>query len=341
MTSLIFPFPSTLHTSAAIALKRQLEALAIADEYVFDFAKLGHTEPFGMLYAAALVKEFAEQRHAVISAINVDSCGYQNHMGFFRALGVQHGLQAGEATGGANYLPLTRLSVAALKQEAAAGHAAVGAIVSQRAARISQLLTRTDQGDVYEVLAYSLQEIMRNVVEHSGGPAIEYCLQHWPTKRRVHLAILDTGMGVRASLQANPYLQITSDQDALKLSLMPGVSGKMFKGRTRRAYDIWVNSGYGLYMTSRLSSEAGHFSIFSGSSSLTVGDGRVFSAPCVFNGTAIRVSLDTRHVGHLSARLKQFETEGRQIADNFKDADARGPSLASQMLRARFASEGE
>jgi hypothetical protein len=201
---------------------------------------------------------------------------------------------------------------------------------------MAELLTRTGKGDVYEVLAYSLQEIMRNVVEHSGAPAIQYCLQHWPTRSRVHLAILDAGVGIYASLSANPYLRMETDLDALKLALMPGVSGTMYEGKKRSAYDVWENSGYGLYMTGRLSSEAGNFSIFSGSSALIIGDGRVFDGPCVFNGTAIRVSLDTRHIGQLSNRLKRYEAEGREIAKELRGADPRGASVASRTLRTRF-----
>jgi hypothetical protein len=337
MTTSEFRFPATLNTATALDLRRQLDALPLADEYVFDFSALGHTDPFGMLFSAAIIKQFAARRRAVISGANFDKCGYQSHMGFFQALGIDHGNRAGEAPGGANYLPLTRLCVEDLREEVTGGTTHIGEVVARHAQRMAGLLTRSDEGDLYEVLAYSLQEMMRNIVEHSGAPAIEYCLQHWPTKSRVHLALLDTGVGMRASLSANPHLEISSDLDALKLALMPGVSGKMYKGKKRSPYDVWVNSGYGLYMTSRLSSEAGHFSVFSGSSSLTIGVGRMFDGNCAFDGTAVRISLDTRHIGQLSARLKQYTEEGREAAKAFDGADQRGPSLASRMLRAQFA----
>jgi hypothetical protein len=79
-----------------------------ADEYVFDFAGLGHTEPFGILYAAAIMKEFMGQQFwSNFRAMNCERHRYQNHMGFFRALGFQYGNHPGVAAGGGNYLPIT------------------------------------------------------------------------------------------------------------------------------------------------------------------------------------------------------------------------------------------
>lgn len=69
---------------------------------------------------------------------------------------------------------------------------------------------------------------MRNVVEHSKLDLIEYCGQYWPSRHMVEVAILDVGNGVRRGLRHNPYLNISSDRDALHLALLPWVSGKRF-----------------------------------------------------------------------------------------------------------------
>jgi hypothetical protein len=122
MASLAFLFPSTLNTAGAVGLRKKLDLLPSSDEYVLDFSQLGHTEPFGMLLAAATINEFAEERHAVVSGINFERCGYQSHMGFFRAIGVEQATASGDAAGGVNYLPLTSLNVAGLQQEAASTH---------------------------------------------------------------------------------------------------------------------------------------------------------------------------------------------------------------------------
>jgi anti-sigma regulatory factor (Ser/Thr protein kinase) len=199
-----------------------------------------------------------------------------------------------------------------------------------------EVLSRQSGGDVYDTLAYSLREVIRNVVEHSESNTVQFCAQHWPTMNRVHLAILDRGRGVRASLSRNPYLTISSDVDALKLSLMPGVSGRMHRG-IRRQRGAWQNTGYGLYMTSRLAVAGGNFWVVSGDHAYGIASGRVreVSLPS-FQGTALRISLDTSQLSHLQTKLRQFADEGAEIARSFQGADPRGASTASTMIRTRF-----
>lgn len=333
---LIVPFPSSLRIQGALGLHRFLEQLANAEEYVFDFARLGHCEPLGMLFASVLITEFRKARNSKIFGVNLEHCGYQSHMGFFRALGIDHGNRPGDAEGGVNYLPITHLDVATLQQEADDKRLPVGDIISHRADKMAELLTRASEGEPFLTLSYSLREIMRNVVEHSEARSLQFCLQHWPTRHRVHLAILDTGVGIRKSLSANPYLEIANDSDALKLCVMPGVSGKMYKGKKSDRYDVWENSGYGLYITSRLSSAAGNFWIFSGSGAMGIGAGGPVEFSTSFDGTAIRISMDTHKIGDLGERLKRYAQEGREIAKSFQGASPKGASLASRTIRAHF-----
>ncbi len=95
---------------------------------------------------------------------------------------------------------------------------------------------------------------------------------HQPHKKQAEIGILDVGVGIRNSLSKNPHLTLESDRDALNLALMPGISGKMFKGVVRNAYDYdpWQNSGYGLYAVSRLCGLGGKFLIGSGDAALSL-----------------------------------------------------------------------
>jgi hypothetical protein len=130
--------------------------------------------------------------------------------------------------------------------------------------------------------------VSSSAVEHSESAEFEYCGQYWPTQERVEVAILDCGIGVHKSLSANPNLKILSDDHALRLALLPGISGKTSAGNKIQEYDHWANSGYGLYLTSRLCAVGGSFFICSDKRGLLrKGDGQDKYYDCSFQGTAL------------------------------------------------------
>jgi hypothetical protein len=175
-------FPRRLDVDGVLKLGKSLEALPQADEYVFDFSHFGHAEPFGMPFAAAIIQEFLSRRGACVAAQNLQGCGYQSHMGFFQAIAIEHGNKPGDAAGGENYLPMTSMNVAALRRKADVQGVQLGDVIQRDAERMAERLARTDEGDIFDALSYSLREIIRNFAEHSEAPDVRFCLQHWPTK---------------------------------------------------------------------------------------------------------------------------------------------------------------
>ncbi|MCU1152204.1 sensor histidine kinase [Stenotrophomonas maltophilia] len=264
---------------------------------------------------------------------------YAAHMGFFQAFGLEHGNRPGEAQGSGNYLPLTYLNVEEIRQQAAQSYEPVGEFLDRESGRLAHVLTRLHEGQLVDTLTYSLREILRNAVEHSQSEKLAYCAQYWPTRHRVEIAVLDTGMGVRASLAANPYIEVDSDRTALQLSLMPSISGKMYRGVRRRPGDHWQNSGYGLYMTSRLCRNGGSFFIASGQSGVLLTPGQKTDFACNLPGTALRLVMDTNLTLSLQDRLGQFRSEGYAVAQRFSGEHAISPSSASTMLARDFAGE--
>lgn len=126
-----------------------------------------------------------------------------------------------------------------------------------------------------------------------------------------------------------------NDHDAIHAALLPSVSGKMFKGIKVRKNDVWQNSGYGLYMTSRLCRHGGNFFIGSGDSSFQLqGQNKTY-----FNfshkGTIIRLVMRPSQIGTLNEKLLQFSKEGKEIAKGIKGTKLLA-SKASQMLTNDF-----
>ena len=329
--------PQNLSLRNALNFCNRLWNLEHSDEYEFDFANLSRVEPFTMAYVANELKRFRKTKpESKFTALNHKNKSYAAHMGFFRAFGLKFGNEPGEAAGSSTYLPLTILNVSDLQQEAADSYDHVGNIIEAKSEQIAKILTRQNSGDLVDTLTFSIREILRNVVEHSESEIIEYCAQYWPTKNLVELAVLDTGNGIMHGLSTNPFLNISNERDALHLAMLPGVSGKMYKGVKKRKHDEWQNSGFGLYMTSRICRNGGDFFIASNDKSIFLDRTSKNDLECKYKGTALRLRIDTSKIYSYSEMLAQYRNEGYEAAKKFSGKDAIEPSIASTMLARDF-----
>jgi hypothetical protein len=215
-----------------------------------------------MLFLAAKILELKERLPELkIEVTNLEEHPYPAHMGFFISIGIPFGKEIGEARGNARYLPIRALYREDLRKQDK--YAALGDLIQKHADEIAEMISRdaTRKTELYDALSYSLREMIRNVFEHSESARVLYCAQYWPMAGKVEVSILDRGIGIRQSLGTNPNYRYPTDKLALEMSLLPSVSGK-----THMSFNssLWSNSGYGLYMTSRLCRHGGNFVIASG-----------------------------------------------------------------------------
>lgn len=327
--------PSKLDLSGVMDFLHALRDAPSADEYAFDFSGMGHISPIGMLLGATELRRFRNARLAArFQAVGFDANGYAAHMGFFRAFGLKAGKAPGEASGSDTYVPVTIVPVGEVILEARELSERFQEALQRRAEQVAAVLAQTTFGPLYETLAYSLREMFRNVLEHSESETLSFAAQHWPSRHTVEVAIVDEGVGIRRTLARNPHLRLESDEHALSVALLPGVSGKAFRGRRMDRYDEWQNSGYGLFMTSRLCATDGRFFVGSGTAGLTLGpEGRNrFEFP--YDGVALQLRLRTDRLNTLAASLADLRREGQEIARTIKGT-VLTPSAASQMLAVR------
>lgn len=323
------PRRSTLEV--AVAFAEEISKLPLSEEFVFQFENTGRIEPFALLFLSCELSRFRSNRpDAKCIASGFENCSYAAHMGFFQAFGLDHGKKPGKAKGSGSYLPITIFDADVIRKGAADNFEPVGEFIDNEAKRMAAILSRSDAGDIFDTLAYSIREIVRNVIEHSNADQFGFCAQYWPTYNSVELAILDRGVGIRDSLSRNSKLIIKDDRDALNLSLMPGVSGNPSSTSKRRTYDFWANAGFGLYMTSRLCREGGSFFIASGTTGLYLSEEKRKYLNTPFNGTAIRLSLNTNRIRSLSDRLARYREEANLPFDSYT------ASVASAMLKEDF-----
>lgn len=322
-----------LDLEGACEINNRLWTLPPARVYTIDFGPLEWVEPFGMLLLSRQLRRFSDARQpSRCVARNHEKHGYAAHMGFFQSFGLRFGNEPGSAPGSIQYVPLTAYRIAEIEHEASELGVDAREAIERRCNGLATILARSTAGPVHETLTYSLREIFRNVLEHSRADSIWYAAQCWPDKETVELSILDEGVGVRASLCRNPELMIANDEDALRLAVLPGISGVRRGVRSRMRDDAWVNSGFGLYMTSHLCMNGGTFLIASGECGYLLGINgqRIFPLKCY--GTILRLEIFLPRVQHIEQALREF----REQAAVERRAECDGESRVSASMQSRL-----
>ncbi|MCC8998692.1 MAG: ATP-binding protein [Candidatus Contendobacter sp.] len=339
MTTIQIPVPQSLDLPSALNFSITLGKLEIADNFIFDFAKTKNVEPFPMLLASSEIQRLVEKfPESEMMYTNFKHMTYAGHMGFFRAFGLEFGKAPGEAKGSERYIPMTLFDCENLIQESARKGIEVGDEVEGESKHMAAMLCGSNSGHIFDTLSYSVREIIRNVIEHSNAMMFGICAQYWPSKNRVEVAIFDRGIGIRKSLQSNPHLDVSDDKAAINYALMPAVSGKAFKGSREKQRGHWANSGFGLYMTSRICRNGGTFFIASGETGMlltTKKEGKRYFN-CLFSGTAIRMVVRTDKIADLKDTLEIYRNEGYSIQKRYKEIVSIDPSSASLMLSEDF-----
>ena len=120
------------------------------------------------------------------------------------------------------------------------------------------------------------------------------------------------------------------------MAMLPGVSGKMYKGVKRESNSVWQNSGYGLYMTSQICRNGGDFLIVSNGACLLLSADSKEDLNVNYKGTSLRLRINTTKVENYSGMLSKFRREGAAVAKELSGFYAIEPSVASTMLMRDF-----
>jgi hypothetical protein len=222
--------PSWDNPNRSLEFGGELARLEVAESYEFDFQNVSFVTPGWLLVVGEALRALRDARPASKRrVINFKHLGYAAHVGFFRYFGMSYGLAPSEAAGSSTYVPITETKIADIKEEAFKGFLHPGQIIEDHARHLARLLSRQEDGAVVDTLTYSIREIVRNVVEHSGSPSYTFAAQYWPGQNSTELAVADSGCGILSSLKENPKLQVENDLDALKLAMLPGVNPWSFR----------------------------------------------------------------------------------------------------------------
>ena len=318
-----------LNTNNALSFSQSLVNLDYDDTYIFDVSRISNYEPLPMLLTAAAIRHFCTERSLdpwqIQLVFNEDkNYRYACHMAFFQAAGFVQGKAPGEAPGSASYIPLTKIDIAELTRKAfeKGDWADQGDIVELEAKRLSWVLS---QGEVEfeKLLQYLLREAIRNIPEHSGTSEAWLCGQYWHNRNLAEIAILDEGIGVYNSLSKNRIHRnyITTNEDALRWALKPGVSTAFHPARGQRSQEPWANSGYGLYMISEICKATdGWFTFVSGDDCMRVYPNTSSLYKAHYNGTALGIRVNTSRITKYQTIIDDAMVRGMSEAKTIENA---------------------
>ncbi|MBS7132264.1 hypothetical protein [Clostridium paraputrificum] len=311
--------PTIFDLDYAVDFTCFLDKLTYDNEYIYDYTNMGTVEPFGMLLISSKLRQFYKKhngsKHFVVGH---NGNGYASHMGYFQSAMIDYGKKPGEASGSNRYIPLTDVDIkdsykVALFEK---GMCIEEYIEKEIATRLVNVVS-TESEKLKETLIFCITEIIRNVYDHSKSERLWFAAQYWPTKDLVEIAILDEGQGITSTLSRNKKFVIQDDDDAIRLSLKPGVTKSL---DNKKSSDIYSNQGFGLYMTSKICEIAGCFSICSGDTCLSIGCDETISKRASFNGTAIRLRLHPSKIRDID--FEKIREEGNKLAKKLSDNDS-------------------
>lgn len=337
MSRAIVDLPERNDIESVLSFGRRLDDYAFHDKVTIDFGSDHFFPPYAMLFLAEKIRHFRSKN----STIRFDFKNFKDHphlahMGFFKMFGVDHGRDIGEAWGGDNYLPITRITRSDFYEDPMDEYRELPDLIQRDADKIALIIARDkiSNGNMFDVLSYSIREVMRNVFEHSQSDELFYCTQYWPKSNKVEFALVDFVVGVRRGLSENPNFRFKTDKEAIEYSLLPSVSGKT---HLPRVSEVWFNSGYGLYMTSKLARSGGNFVLASGQTAVHLSRKTKTNYETSFPGTDLRFNLDVREIGNVQDRLSEFRKDGAEIAKTIAGSGNRPPSAMSLLLRRDYA----
>lgn len=237
---------------------------------------------------------------------------YAKTMRFYGALGLSHGSKPTEdfqynAT--KKYLPILEIDLKEVITEAL--H--VNDEVDKLSLQMAKILANGDS-TLRKYLDYSLNELIRNVLQHSGTSKMWCAAQVWPTEkggRCIELALMDQGKGIDSSLEEN-YNNMFSKP--LRYAIIPGCSSKVTTFTSESA----ENSGVGLFMTSEITRENGEFYIFSNKNSIELKGNDITEGSCNLEGTLIGIRLNIDSLSDYEVKISELIDKGNLLQKKFQ-----------------------
>ena len=308
--------PEKLTPLDAVNCSKYIVSSRADTTFIYDFSNMQHCHPFGLLVLGNAIRRnryhYRNANHQLVGALDTQGAAFAADLGFFQYAGWNVGLETGIEDYGVRHIPIKRITVKEL-QSLGRGTYVLGDLVDYYAGELAYTLTQEDSSEVKKTFQYCLREMIRNVFEHAGVEEVWACGQYGPSRNEAEIALIDEGKGIWGSLRTNRRYKLFSDAEANKLALQPGASRMV--GIRQDPYDIWQNSGYGLFMASALCGIGGYFILGSGQDTTLINSELQTNYDSDIKGTAICMNIRTDLIGDLQTQLNHLAAVGSKRAE--------------------------
>lgn len=166
---------------------------------------------------------------------------------------------------------------------------------------------------IYDAIQYAFLEVVNNVFHHAHSPThAVVCAQSYGRLGQVEIAVVDSGVGIPASLRGNPQLvdRFATDEAAIELAVKSRVTGRPTH-----------NTGEGLFFSLEfIKRNGGKACIHSQRGALWVESGRTQSRPaCLWPGTWVAFRFRTDQPVSTKAVFDQFAPPEDNLSWLFED----------------------
>lgn len=168
---------------------------------------------------------------------------YLERMGLFRILQIPPGFKITEHEPAGRFIPITQIR----------SSDELSKFITEM---IPLLHLETEQA---RTIGYIVAELVRNVIEHADAKnGAVLCAQYYKKSNAIRIGIVDTGKGIRTSINYSHFTK--DDQEAIRLALWPGITGT-----TQREGGTEQNAGAGLFFIKSIASvNRDFFVVYSG-----------------------------------------------------------------------------
>lgn len=305
--------PSSLHEGTISSVIQQInDADGCDSDIVVDFSNLSFTFPIGTLILAQYLRYNRESKGRTVkfisSNIYLRAINYLTSVGFFKYFG-ENPFGANDLNKSKTYIPFSIIEWRDLQSrvndEKKDGHNyRIQDVICEYSDNYSGWMF----GKIEPVISYCFREIIRNVFEHANCLYCSIFGQIYPTRDEIEICIADSGTGIRNTL-SEVYKDCVDDEWALTHAILPGVTSGRVKMDSE--YD---NSGFGLYVLSRIAQKFGSMWLGSGEKFLKIDSKGSHLFDGFYPGTFVGINFKYRALLRHQEWIMQIIHEGESLS---------------------------
>lgn len=276
-------------------------------EYIIDLKNLTDTKPLGVAILANELTYFKRNsKHISFAGIDTNPypVTYLQAAGFFDVLGIQrenirspkeHNIQV-------KLMNITRGYLHEIMDNSPR------MVLQEAIEDVSEAMTYKIFNKPNSHIAYCFREIIRNVFEHSGADSCTCFAQHKRASGTLEIAVADSGAGILSAISKKNKF-ITTTDEAIEFAIKPGASGADTSGT-----DEYSNSGFGLYVMSKIGEHFGKFTIATNDRIHYMGSTPTKKRPYHYHGTAVGLFVNYADFINNGNVVERIVHDGERLA---------------------------